>query len=201
MADAVSRRMAHHASAAVGRRDLLVRLVEEEEAEAARLAVPLLLFVTAEKELGAEPGRPPCRERRAADTMMVGTVVESDNPWLMDDTVVFYAMTDGSHLLCPHAWLAKKSCLKMDVPCFFPQPRASRPCHHHFAASPEMGKVSSPDTREGEERFLFHCHRPIPTGRLCKRDAGGGGSCGKFFCVGAAPKNFVQRPEPFLRGE
>ena len=84
MADAVSRRMARHASAAVGRRDLLVRLAVEEEA--ARLAVPLLLFVTAEKELGAEPGRPLCRERRAADTMMVGTVVESDNPWLMDDT-------------------------------------------------------------------------------------------------------------------
>ena len=73
--------MAHHASAAVGRRDLLVRLVEEEEEEAARLAVPLLLFVVAAKELGADPGRPPCRERRAADTMMVdsSTVVESDD--------------------------------------------------------------------------------------------------------------------------
>lgn len=70
MADAVRRRMAHHANAAVGRRVLLVRLAEEE-----RLAVPLLVEADAdaageENELGAEPGRPPCRERRAADTMM-----------------------------------------------------------------------------------------------------------------------------------
>jgi hypothetical protein len=71
MADAVRRRMAHHANAAVGRRVLLVRLAEEE-----RLAVPLLVIADAdaageENELGAEPGRPPCRDRRAADTMMV----------------------------------------------------------------------------------------------------------------------------------
>ena len=61
--------MAHHASAAVGRRVLLVRLAER--------LVPLLPFVDADaaaeaNELVAEPGRPPCRERRAADTM-VGT--------------------------------------------------------------------------------------------------------------------------------
>ncbi len=67
MADAVRRRMAHHASAAVGRRVLLVRLAEEER------LVPLLLDADAAgeaNELGAEPGRPPCRERRAADTMI-----------------------------------------------------------------------------------------------------------------------------------
>ena len=70
MADAVRRRMAHHANAAVGRRVVLVRLAEEEE----RL-VPLLVDADADaageaNELGAEPGRPPCRERRAADTMI-----------------------------------------------------------------------------------------------------------------------------------
>lgn len=69
MADAVRRRMAHHANAAVGRRVLLVRLAEEE-----RLG-PLLVDTDADaageaNELGAEPGRPPCRERRAADTMI-----------------------------------------------------------------------------------------------------------------------------------
>ena len=69
MADAVRRRMAHHANAAVGRRVLLVRLAEEER------LVPLLVDTDADaageaNELGAEPGRPPCRERRAADTMI-----------------------------------------------------------------------------------------------------------------------------------
>ena len=69
MADAVRRRMAHHANAAVGRRVLLVRLAEEER------LVPLLVDADADaageaNELGAEPGRPPCRERRAADTMI-----------------------------------------------------------------------------------------------------------------------------------
>ena len=69
MADAVRRRMAHHASAAVGRRVLLVRLPEEER------LVPLFFDADADaageaNELGAEPGRPPCRERRAADTMI-----------------------------------------------------------------------------------------------------------------------------------
>ena len=71
MADAVRRRMAHHANAAVGRRVLLVRLAEEER------LVPLLVDADADaageaNELGAEPGRPPCRERRAADTMIAG---------------------------------------------------------------------------------------------------------------------------------
>ena len=71
MADAVRRRMAHHANAAVGRRVLLVRLAEEER------LVPLLVDTDADaageaNELGAEPGRPPCRERRAADTMIAG---------------------------------------------------------------------------------------------------------------------------------
>jgi hypothetical protein len=69
MADAVRRRMAHHARAAgAGRRVLLVRLVPA----ATLRPVPFNADADGEAiELGADPGRPPCLERRAATMVFV----------------------------------------------------------------------------------------------------------------------------------
>jgi hypothetical protein len=60
MVDSVSRTMAHHARAAAGRRALpLVRLVLAKDD--ALLPLRLVPFGAADPD----PGRPPCRERRA----------------------------------------------------------------------------------------------------------------------------------------
>ena len=66
MVDSVSRTMAHHARAAAGRRALpllpVARLVLPAEEDALLL---LLLRLVPFGDPDPDPGRPPCRERRA----------------------------------------------------------------------------------------------------------------------------------------
>ena len=65
MVDSVCRTMAHHARAAAGRRALpllpVVRLVLPAEEDALLLLLRLVPF----GDPDPDPGRPPCRERRA----------------------------------------------------------------------------------------------------------------------------------------
>ena len=148
MADAVRRRMAHHANAAVGRRVLLVRLAEEE-----RLAVPLLVEADAdaageENELGAEPGRPPCRERRAADTMMSIDYVAMKESRGRDRPTV-RRLVFGRYDFVPPAVLTRA--------CYFCVRKRQKYCKSHLKMD-----VSSLE----RSRFLFraivmHCLPPL----------------------------------------